>query len=176
MKQCTKCKENKDLYDFYKNTKSNDGFRNICKKCNNKDHKIWTINNKEKSRIIKDRWSKNNPEKHKESGKKYRNNNINKIKTINRNYHDSNPGLKNSWTRKRQALKIQATPRWLSSNDHKLMNNFYVEAARLTKETGIPHHVDHIFPLQGENICGFHVPWNLQILTAEENIKKGNKL
>lgn len=46
----------------------------------------------------------------------------------------------------------------------------YAEARRLTTETGIPHHVDHIVPIKHG---GLHCPTNLQVLTRAENLKKG---
>lgn len=49
-------------------------------------------------------------------------------------------------------------------------------AERLTRETGIPHQVDHIVPLQSKIVCGLHVEHNLRVITATENARKKNKL
>jgi len=72
----------------------------------------------------------------------------------------------------REAKKRQAMPRWA---DKKAIEKFYDEAIRLTKETGILHHVDHIVPLNHPLVCGLHCEFNLQVLPALENISKGNR-
>lgn len=75
--------------------------------------------------------------------------------------------------RKREIELTNATPPWV---DMKEITKFYIEAERLTLETGIPHEVDHKFPLKGKNSCGLHVPWNLQILTRVANRRKSNSI
>ena len=52
----------------------------------------------------------------------------------------------------------------------------YKERDRLTRETGIPYHVDHIYPVNHPRCCGLTVPWNLRVIPAVENIRKSNRI
>lgn len=69
---------------------------------------------------------------------------------------------------RRRAAILQATPRWLTQTHHQEIFEIY-----LTCPEGF--HVDHRIPLQGKNVCGLHVPWNLQHLPAADNRRKSNK-
>lgn len=67
---------------------------------------------------------------------------------------------------------VLSFPFWIRDAD---LRPIWVEAKQLEKETGIPHVLDHIIPLNHPDVSGLTVPWNLQIITAKQNGSKGNK-
>lgn len=88
--------------------------------------------------------------------------------------HDPND-LTHSKLRRINILR-KATPKWLKRDDWILIKMQYRLARYLTKVTGVLWVVDHIIPLQGQGICGLHVPSNLRVITHIENSRKGNRL
>lgn len=91
------------------------------------------------------------------------------------NWQRRNKGKVNANTRKYQASKLQRTPTWLTEFDLLQMQCLYQVAVMRSTHSTQEWHVDHIVPLQGENVSGLHVPWNLQIIPATENIRKNNR-
>lgn len=69
-------------------------------------------------------------------------------------------------TARRRTTLLNATPTWANIERIK---EIYLDCPE-------NHHVDHIIPLKGKNVCGLHVENNLQYLTIEENLKKSNKV
>jgi hypothetical protein len=90
-------------------------------------------------------------------------------------YRSANPGKVNAWDARRRAQKIHAAPPWKNELNDLIISEAYDLAARRTKIMGFPWHVDHIVPLQGKNVCGLHVGWNLRVIPGVENMRKGNR-
>jgi 5-methylcytosine-specific restriction endonuclease McrA len=90
-------------------------------------------------------------------------------------YKDRNVDVVRADTSVRKRRHRDATPKWLTKPEKLQMRELYIQARKLTAVTGERYVVDHIVPLRGESVCGLHVPWNLRVITQEENLKKSNK-
>lgn len=79
-------------------------------------------------------------------------------------------------TKARRRKHREATPKWLSRKQKSEIRQLYQIAITMTQTTGEQYVVDHIVPLRSHEVCGLHVPWNLRVITQEENLKKSNKM
>jgi len=123
---------------------------------------------KKYNREYKQRYRLENPEKLKKLRLASYHRNIEKYAE----YRKKNSGRINSHNAKRRNLQLDRIPK--SANLDAIIS-IYEEAKNLSRTSGVPHHVDHIVPLQGKYVNGLHAEWNLQIITAHENLTKSNK-
>jgi hypothetical protein len=78
---------------------------------------------------------------------------------------------KNALRGKRRAAELQRTPAWA---DHKVIARIYTLAVMATELAGFSYHLEHIYPLQGETVCGLHVHENLRWFEGRANCSKHN--
>ena len=119
------------------------------------------------------RWADKNLLRERERAKVKRQTNPEYYREKNREWYAKNKAWSSAKANRRKAMKAHATPVW--ADEEKIMA-LYLEAERLTNETGVPHHVDHIFPLINETSCGLHVETNLRVVPWRENLEKSNRL
>ena len=202
MKVCTKCKVEKPFDLFAKCSKHADGLNYYCRICEKLRFKEYSLKNPEKTSASRKNWVRNNPEKRKAQKQRHYQKNKEKILKHQKEYIDKNFEMiaarkrayvvrtSDKWREyfdkywrenkdrvyarngKRRAAKRQAVATW--ANLHKIQT-IYERCIKLSEETGIQHHVDHIIPLTHRLVCGLHVEHNLQIITAVENSIKNNK-
>jgi hypothetical protein len=101
--------------------------------------------------------------------------NVEKDRARAKQHYQSHKGYYFAKSQARRGVQRKAIPRWLDDQQWSEIEKIYSECSRRTEATGVKHEVDHIVPLRGDGVSGLHVPWNLQILTAEENRAKGAK-
>ena len=135
----------------------------------------WKAKNADRVRAYAAQYRADNSDRLQQADRQRRQAEPDKYREMHRRWVANNRGRKNLLTAVRLAHVKRATPPWLTETDKAAIAAIYEKAARLTVETGIQHHVDHIIPLRGETVSGLHVPSNLQVLTASENSRKRNK-
>ena len=105
--------------------------------------------------------------------KAWRDKNPQRSKEISLKWARNNPENCAKRVAKRTAAKLQRVPPWLDATQKAEIDSIYQYCAAL-RACGLNYHVDHIVPIQGKTVSGLHVPWNLQIIPAKENIIKSN--
>lgn len=160
----------------------------VCVVCHAKAALRWKADNPEKRRKNLDAWKARNPDKHsayvkKAKGKKpelyakfsadWRKRNPEKRAQVVAEYGRRNPDKLLANCNRRRARLLQACPAWVCQET---IRKIYARRQQLSVDTGVVHHVDHIIPLRGKSVCGLHVPWNLRIISASDNRRKGNRI
>lgn len=171
-KVCIKCNTVKSLDDFPKNGKSKGGRLNTCKECqrilmaikranNPKHHKEIAARNRIKCRDnrleITKKWRADNPEK------------VVAYRQLEGRHHLNNAMAAFSRCKKRGAVPTKIINKeWYNF----VMEEAYLNAIEKTNITGVKYEVDHIVPLNGDFVCGLHVPENIQVIPMTVNRKK----
>ncbi|MDP9810442.1 hypothetical protein J2W42_003303 [Rhizobium tibeticum] len=147
------------------------------------------------SHVYKDRaaqWRVENPERYQERvgtyfsredikdaararTKQWARDNVEKKKEFDQQWRKANRARDRANKARYRAATRKATPSWLTEEQRSQIVAFYIEAERLTRETGIEHEVDHIHPLQADCACGLHVPWNLRVVPRDDNNRRPRK-
>ena len=99
----------------------------------------------------------------------WRRDNVERARQIENDYARRNPDKGREWAASYRAAQLRATPAWLTPEQ-------LAEISAIYAAVGPGEHVDHIVPLRGRNVCGLHVPWNLEYLSGPENARKSNKV
>jgi len=153
-----------------------------------------------KSAEYQPKWRAKNPDKqaeyhkkysakHAESNKRWRESNKEHCLQTQRDWNRRNTERRNELSRlwrsknafvmrahrvKRQVALWQRMPAWMNEGHLLEMRSVYAYCLAL-RHVGLDYHVDHMVPLRGKSVSGLHVPWNLQVISAKENLSKGNR-
>lgn len=94
--------------------------------------------------------------------------------TWDRNYIKNNP-VKRKEKRYRQKKRRESLAGYSEFDDFVASECIALCSLR-KEETGVDWHIDHMIPLNARQVSGLHIADNLQVIPAQMNLEKGNKL
>ena len=186
MKTCSKCGIDKPLSCFAKREGASDGHRGQCYTCMRERRRVtnapqtkqiseymkaYRQANKERITAQKKAWVESNREYVRELERKYAVSNAVNKEAARQKWKIANPDKDRAAKAANRADRIRRVPAWASRERIKAYYNvcaFFNEVNGYAK-----YHVDHIIPLNGKTVSGLHVHNNLQVIPAEENLRKG---
>ena len=197
-KTCSKCKTEFPATEEYFHRHGN-GYKTQCKKCRAIYRASYYVNHRKAELSVTAEYYRKNrgkllaarkhqyqlsPETYQVKSCLYRKSHQTEISSYHKQYVQENLTRYRAWNAAKRARKRNATPLWVNKD---ILNQIYQNCP-----TG--HEVDHIVPLSGRKVpvqvlgetfeftvytnqvCGLHVPWNLQYLTTRKNREKHNSL
>lgn len=185
MKACNKCREIKPFDAYSSNGKI--GFHPVCKLCRSAMERARRLVSGDSIRMLEKAQYCRNREAKKASIKKYYIANKERIldnekarslvnaehiRAVKAIYRKNNPQKIRELNGTRRAIERRAMPLWA---DRERIKEIYKLAHEIWATTGVEQHVDHIIPLRGKFVSGLHVPENLQVISAKDNLSKSNK-
>lgn len=158
-KKCKHCEIVKPSSEFRTNKQSSDGLRHECKDCRASSDRQYRLDN----------WDAIYPKK-----REYEINNRKELNKKRVELYHSNLDKYRSRSLFYVHARRKSQPKWTMEfkAEWNVLNNSRIE---LENTTGIKHNIDHIIPVIHPDVCGLSVPWNYQILTQEENVRKSNQ-
>ena len=150
-----------------------------CTTCANQTALTWAKNNPGRAKEITTAWNVKNKDREAARARVWRSKNQSTYKRMVKEWREKNAvqykAYMNLQAVKRHTAKLKRTPEWLNQGHLLEINSVYNYCSAL-RRIGLEFHVDHIVPLQGKDVCGLHVPWNLQVIPAKDNLTKGNRI
>lgn len=151
MKTCCRCKQSKPL-ELYGNKRSTkDGLDPACKPCRSIERAA-SKTPQAKARYAEQRRRRMQTDK------------------------DHADRIRSEHAARQNRRRSRMSAIQLSDDELFAIHETYSLCRMRSEITGVPHHVDHIVPLNGKDVCGLHVPWNLQVIPASENLSKSNRM
>jgi hypothetical protein len=178
-KVCGRCHTSKAESEFFKNIRKPDGLDIYCKSCD------YVRRQKYRRLTDQDRLQKKIAavQKKREKSKEYREKNQDYCIAATKSWYEKNKEVckvKNKEykinNREKSAAAASARRLKIKGASISLSKPYKVEIEGLylfAKLFG--GHVDHIVPLNNKNVCGLHVPWNMEIISPIENMSKQGK-
>jgi len=145
-----------------------------CCVCADKSFKHWYSGHSETHLQRVTDWRNRNPHKVDATRQKWASDNPDKVRQSSKSWKRANPAKVAQHASHRRAAQDARMPSWLTAADHLEFDSIYKYCSGL-RAAGLDYHVDHIVPLRGKSVSGLHVPWNLRVIPAVDNMRKGNR-